>query len=52
MKLPILVIAFFFTFINANVLPGFHFQDYDNFDYLQDSTKLITNCGDENDLLT
>ncbi|KAI8878543.1 hypothetical protein K501DRAFT_258368 [Backusella circina FSU 941] len=54
MKLPILVLflVLFVTFIKASVLRGLHLQDHDSFDYLQDSTKLITNCGDNNDLLT
>lgn len=40
-------------FANASLLPGFILQqDQDLGTVLGDSTKLITNCGNINDILT
>lgn len=36
----------------ASYLPEFLIQDNNVGSILQDSTKLITNCGDANDILT
>lgn len=41
--------------VSASYLPGFLVQEdelTDTINILGDSTKLITNCGDENDILT
>lgn len=37
---------------NASILPGFVYQNEDVGTVMSDSTKLITNCGDANDILT
>ncbi|CEP11702.1 hypothetical protein [Parasitella parasitica] len=54
MKLPILafVIATVLGLSHASYLPGFVIQDDSVGSMLQDSTKLITNCGDAHDILT
>lgn len=39
-------------FANASYLPGFIFQDEDLGTVFSESTRLITNCGDANDILT
>ncbi|GAN04935.1 phosphatidylglycerol phosphatidylinositol transfer protein [Mucor ambiguus] len=54
MKLPTLALVFsaFLGLSQASYLPGFIVQDNDVGSILQDSTKLITNCGDAEDILT
>ncbi|KAI8375323.1 ML domain-containing protein [Choanephora cucurbitarum] len=54
MKLSSLVVfsAAVLGFANASYLPGFLVQDSDAGFSMSDSTKLITNCGDEKDILS
>lgn len=53
MRLATLAVLFT-TAVSASYLPGFIVQDNDLADTTMfgDSTKLITNCGDADDLLT
>jgi hypothetical protein len=55
MKLPTLaiILGVVVGLTNASYLPGFVIQNDDSIDYItiDDSTKLIKNCGDANDLL-
>lgn len=46
-----LLIATVVGITNASYLPGLVIQE-DVGTYIGDSTKLITNCGDANDILT
>lgn len=55
MKLPTLtiILGVVIGLTNASYLPGFVIQNDDSVNYvsMDDSTKLIKNCGDANDLL-
>lgn len=54
MMKPVLfvLLCVYSLFIKASILPGLFIQDENDYqNYIQDSTKLITNCGDSNDIL-
>jgi hypothetical protein len=54
MKLPTLALLLttVIGLTNASYLPGLLIQDNEVGSLLQDSTKLIKNCGDAQDILT